>query len=73
MGDSQEPAVEPLKPAADLLVWESAPVHFEEVTCGFDCLTDAGGIGASGAVGNGEYGYLMGQGGMLTGGVELAL
>jgi hypothetical protein len=73
IGDSQEPALEALQPAAGFLVRESTPVHFQEVACGRDCPADARGIGAGGAVGNRENGHAMRLGCMLAGGVELAL
>ena len=73
IGDSQEPVVEALQPAAGLLVRESTPEHFQEVACGHDGLADARGIGAGGAVGNRENGHAMRLGRMLAGGVELAL
>jgi len=41
LSDLQEPLVEALEPASGFLVGESAPVHFQEVTCGCDCLANA--------------------------------
>jgi hypothetical protein len=72
-GDLQEPLVQALESASGLLIGESAPVHFQEMTCCRDCLANAPGIGALGAVGNGENGHLMRPARVLTGGVELAL
>jgi hypothetical protein len=43
-GDLQKPLVSALEPASGLLIVESAPVHFEEVACGRDFLTNARGI-----------------------------
>ena len=73
LSDREEPFVETPEPMLDSGIVEVTPVHFEKMASGRDGLTDAGRIGAGGAVRRRKDGYWMWMRGALAGGMKFAL
>jgi len=71
--NSEEALAEASQSTADFLIAQLTAIHFQKMTCGLQCLTDAGETGAWHVFGECERGQTMRMSCILTGLVEFAL
>ena len=69
--DVQQASIKTLKAVTGLVIGELAPVHFQKVPCGRECVADSGEIGGRGR--NGKGGDAVKLSCIVAGTVELAL
>jgi len=71
--NAEEAFVEAVQMAASFLIAELTAVHFQKVTGGFQCMTDAREASSGDVLGERERGHTMEMGCVLAGLMEFAL
>jgi hypothetical protein len=68
--NAEEAFVEAVQMAANFLIAELTAVHFQKMTCGLQCLTDAREASSGDVFGERERGHTMEMGRIVTGLME---